>query len=1034
MISAGTRVRRNTDPGRIGFATGNRQQRSTYVAIEVELADGMRVWWHEHLVEAAPIQVRRDEAFATGRFGRVEDLRRSLMAEKIRGDLTDVFYSMGTSNTDFYPHQFKPVLRFVESVTGRLLIADEVGLGKTIEALLIWKELEAREQARRLLIVCPSLLREKWRDELLNRFRIRADIANAAQVFAKSRDALHDRSVSFAMIAGYEGLRPPKTANLSRGNARSQYAQLLSDAEPDDDGALYDLVIMDEAHYARNQETATNRLVRALNACASNLIFLTATPIQISDDNLFQILRLVDPDRFGDAEIFARLIQSNEPIVRAYRALLNPTIGTQDARAALEIARSGNHKADPVVLAALEELDRCEKLSPERRVALARSIERISVLAPSMTRSRKKDVLENRVIRDPMVIRVILSPAERKVYDEITKAVIEQAGLLKDRDIVGRFALITRQRQMASSINAALRVISKTINIKEALFEDFGQVADDESIEDTDEDDEAPIIQAVSAGLGGLKQIPDSKFEALKTILRERIAINPKEKFVLFSYFRETLSYLAERLQREGVKHFKIQGGMGDEKWTVLNGFRDEDGPSILLSSEIGSEGIDLQFCRVLINYDLPWNPMKIEQRIGRLDRLGQEAERIQIFNFAIDETIEERILLRLHERVGVFERSLGDVEQILGQDVYKLVLDLFRDGLSDQQREVQAEFNIQAIAQRTHQVEEMENEAGNLVAFSDYILSEVRTSRDLGRFIEPSAIWTFICELLAERYAGTRIEALPNHEGASRLTLSADAKADFSQFLANTPSLRLTRLAEHGATVNVTSDPRWNGTLRPPPETLDATHPLVLWMREIIKENSASIYPVSAVRLDLDKASGVKPGSYVYVIDRFSFRGLRRETKLRYAAINLQDGERLSARDAEMLVHEAARAGATLNSIDLEAIVPNLIGPARELANTCAIETADHEESLIQENLSLCDRQLEAVVSRRVKLISEIEARLAVAKQSDDANLRRTIGLREAELRKARDRFEAQIRKIEKNKTPLSERSEAAAGFVMVI
>src|SRR5262249_46096796 len=162
--------------------------RPTYVAIEVELADGMRVWWHEHLVETAPLQIRREEAFASGRFGRVEDLRRVLMAEKIRGDLTDVFYSMGTSNTDFYPHQFKPVLRFVESVTGRLLIADEVGLGKTIEALLIWKELEAREQARRLLIVCPSLLREKWQDELRNRFRIRADIVNAAQVFAKSRD------------------------------------------------------------------------------------------------------------------------------------------------------------------------------------------------------------------------------------------------------------------------------------------------------------------------------------------------------------------------------------------------------------------------------------------------------------------------------------------------------------------------------------------------------------------------------------------------------------------------------------------------------------------------------------------------------------------------------------------------------------------------------------------------------------------------------------------------------------------------------
>src|SRR5262249_31292483 len=158
----GTRLRRVSDPGTIGIATGNFKRFATYDAVEVILPDGTSRWWKSHQVEPAPTQTGRREAFACGRFGRIEDLRRTIMAEKLRGDLTDVFYSMGTSDTDFFPHQFKPVLRFIESITGRLLIADEVGLGKTIEALLIWKELEARERARRLLVVCPSLLRDKW--------------------------------------------------------------------------------------------------------------------------------------------------------------------------------------------------------------------------------------------------------------------------------------------------------------------------------------------------------------------------------------------------------------------------------------------------------------------------------------------------------------------------------------------------------------------------------------------------------------------------------------------------------------------------------------------------------------------------------------------------------------------------------------------------------------------------------------------------------------------------------------------------------
>ena len=1032
MFAAGTRVRRFSDPGVVGIATGDTQDRATYTAIEVLLPDGVPVWWHAHHVEKAPIQIRRLDAFRAGRFGRVQDLRRTLMVEKIRGELTDVFYSMGTSDTDFYPHQFKPVLRFIESVTGRLLIADEVGLGKTIEALLIWKELEAREQARRLVVVCPSMLRDKWCDELRTRFRIRAEKVTASELVAKTEDATRDSSLGFALVGSYEGLRPPKASRV--GGPRAELARLFELNETRENGSLYDLVIVDEAHYARNHETATNRLVRALNAVSSNLVLLTATPIHLRDDNLFQLLRLVDPDRFGDPDIFSSLLQANEPLVRAFRALLNPSIGLEEAVGALRASGSERHRKDPVIAAALTELEQSGNLSPERRVALARSVERISVLAPAMVRSRKRQVLQDRVIRDAKTVRVSLAPAERRIYDAVTEEVIASAGRLGRHDTIGRFALITRQRQMASSIPAALRTLTKVLDVREEWFEDYGTLAPDDTDDDVLDAIDAPAINLPPGVSPAGRAIPDSKLAALISILRGRLTNNPTEKFLLFSFFRETLAYLAERLPEIGIHCHVLRGGMGDEKWETIRRFREEQGPSILLSSEVGSEGIDLQFCRVLINYDLPWNPMKVEQRIGRLDRLGQTADRIFIFNLVIDETVEERILLRLHERMGVFERSIGDIEQILGEEVYKLVLDLFRDELTEAEREHRAELNIQAIADRVHQVEELEAQAGNLVAFTDYILDEVREARDLGRYIEPDALWTFVQEFLAERYSGTQFEAISGHEKVWRLSLSPDAKADLIQYLGQTSHARSTRLGEPGVSQTVTNDPRWKGVLRPSPEILDPTHPLVLWLRAVIRADPASVYPVSAVQIGSGVVDGLEAGSYLYVIDRFSFRGLRREVRLRYGALKLETGERLSTRDAERLVHDSSRKGESLPAIDLAPMMPELSDIMRQLADELAREHAEAEERLSQENEFLCERQLDAVCARRDKLIADLRLRVAMVEQSTDPNVRRILPLRQAELRKAQERFDQQTRRIQRSKSPLCERYETAGGLIVVL
>jgi SNF2-related domain len=147
--------------------------------VEVDFGPNERQFKRYDLLELIGQGQEPFDVLRAGQFGTPSDLRRVLIFEKIKGDLTNVFYSMEASNTDFYAHQFKPVMRFIESPVGRLLIADEVGLGKTIEATYIWKELQARQGARRLLIVCPAMLRDKWRSDLRKRFNIAAEIISS---------------------------------------------------------------------------------------------------------------------------------------------------------------------------------------------------------------------------------------------------------------------------------------------------------------------------------------------------------------------------------------------------------------------------------------------------------------------------------------------------------------------------------------------------------------------------------------------------------------------------------------------------------------------------------------------------------------------------------------------------------------------------------------------------------------------------------------------------------------------------------------
>ena len=182
--------------------------------------------------------------------------------------------------------------------------------------------------------------------------------------------------------------------------------------------------------------------------------------------------------------------------------------------------------------------------------------------------------------------------------------------------------------------------------------------------------------------------------------------------------------YLSERLLEDGIISQVLVGGMRESKDEVILKFREDKKIRILLSSEVASEGVDLQFCRTLFNYDLPWNPMKVEQRIGRIDRIGQTAEKISIVNLLFTDTIDHKIHERLYSRLNIFERALGGMEAILGEEISHLTSDLLSKPLTAEQEQKRIEQTAMAVERIRHDQEQLEQQASHLIAHGGYILS----------------------------------------------------------------------------------------------------------------------------------------------------------------------------------------------------------------------------------------------------------------------------------------------------------------------
>lgn len=589
-------------------------------------------------------------------------------------------YSLNTAKINFIPFQFRPVLKVIKSDSPRILIADGVGVGKTIEAGLILKELEARFDIKSVLVICPRPLitEKKWQNELKDKFgenfkHLDGDTLRycLSECYAEESWPLEYQKC----IIPYSLFDEVLVNGVSKSGKRKTAEHSLSSLNP---FPKFDLVIIDEAHHIKNPNTYAYAAAQKFCDNANSVVLLTATPIQLGDQDLYVLLKLLRPDLVFDYESFKHMAEPNPYINDAIKFARGNKENWKEL--ALEnLLAAGNTAWGVAMLTANStyikaiELLKSDFISDEQRVGLITDLEGLHTFARIINRTRRRDI-GNFTLRKPETKKVSFTKKQAELYNKLldtqAKILIQLHG---DRCI--KFMMTTIMRQAASCIYG-LKPFLETIltrRLDELEVCDGGQDSDD--YDALYKNATIPQIKdAIKEILSMASNIDetDYKLEALiKTILDKQSM--QKNKVMVFSSFRHTLKYLYDNLVSMNIRVGVVHGGVKDEERVNLRhrfmlDKSDSNSIDVLLFSEVGCEGLDYQFCDCMVNYDLPWNPQAIEQRIGRIDRNGQESDSVSIVNIITDDTIDCDIFERCLSRIGVFNASIGDSEEILGE------------------------------------------------------------------------------------------------------------------------------------------------------------------------------------------------------------------------------------------------------------------------------------------------------------------------------------------------------------------------------
>ena len=815
-----------------------------------------------------------------------ERFHAGLTASLIRNPTISSLYSLNTAKIDFIPHQFRPVLKFIRSDRPRLLIADGVGVGKTIEAGLILRELQARRNLDSVLIICPRPLvtERKWETEMK---RFGEDFTPLdGDLF---RHCVHELDMEGEWPEKYKRAIIPYSL-FDEGNVfgNSKYKGLMKVEPP-----KFDLVIVDEAHHIRNTATYAYRAVSRFCDTAEAVLLLTATPVQLQDDDLFVLLNLLRPDLIIDRNTFRGMAAPNAFINTAAALVRGYKEGWQQAayeQLCLAIETSWGRKVfrdNPTVQGILDVL-RQDKISVEERVQLISDIENMHTFSNLISRTRRRDIGEF-TIRKPYTVPVCFTPEQQKLYDKVLGVIHEMLSEIHCTENT-KFMMTTIRRQTASCLFGLVPTLQSILysHLEEIMDDDDERVSWNDFFGEKNVNSFHEQIEEILELARKLPQ-EDPKFDAMLKVIQKKSRDEKKNKIMIFSSFKHTLRYLYKRLTEQGYRVGMIHGGVSDDERRAL---RERFDPSdtlstdkkaldIMLFSEVGCEGLDYQFCDCMINYDLPWNPMKVEQRIGRIDRNGQTSESVAIYNMVTPGTVDADIYERCLLRIGVFHSSIGDCEDILGEvtsEIRKLV-DNFE--LTDEERREklqQMTDNKVRFIKEQEALEEKQRDLFGIHVPQSAFDTELKNATNY--WLSSENIQNLVLCYLKKRLEADR-EYILGMRDLKKLRLSQDARLalldDFkrAKLPRNETSKKWRKWLESGEQLlDITFESScWREN--PSATLITVTHPLARMAAEFLQSKGKI---VSALRVYTDRFA---PGEYPFAVYQWKLSGEREDLQL---------------------------------------------------------------------------------------------------------------------------------------------------------
>lgn len=495
-----------------------------------------------------------------------------------------------------FDYQVKTVKSVLNHFKGRVMLSDEVGLGKTVEAGMAMLEYIMRGLVKRILILVPPSLVGQWEDEMKRKF---------------NQDFVRADHVDFK-----------KEGQNAWGNYAKVIASIDTAKRENNREAIfkqeYDLIIVDEAHHLKNRTTQKWQFVNDINK--KYIFLLTATPVQNHLEELYNLITLLKPGQ-----------------LRTYRYFKKNFVESKDGIEAKNVDRLKNLLNDVMIRNKRSHVD----VVFTKRTAYTRTVK--------------------------------LSEQEKNLYDHLSRFVRERYHM--KHPVLNRFRLKRLQEQIGSSIISVIPSL-EGLAVNEKLSE-FERKAMNRFLK------AAHDIAANESNVS-------TKVDKLEAILNEF-----NDKMIVFTKFASTQQYISQVLKERGFQVAEFHGGLRrKEKEEQITLFKES--ADVLVSTEVGGEGRNLQFCHGMVNYDLPWNPMAIEQRIGRIHRIGQE-NKVVVYNLAAEDTIEYYILDLLDRKINMFELVVGEVDAILGdleekEDFSELVMKAWVDANTNE--EVESELD----------------------------------------------------------------------------------------------------------------------------------------------------------------------------------------------------------------------------------------------------------------------------------------------------------------------------------------------------